>query len=376
MLVAGGGIAGSAAALLLGRTGLTVELFERGTMPREKPCGEGLMPGGVAALERWGMAEAVGGEPFQGVRYRLGNLVAEGRFPAAAGHPATGRGQRRWHLDRVLLEAAAATPGVAAHLGIGVDGPLVEEGRVVGLAAGGRAHRARLVVAADGLRSPLRRQLGLEGPRPSRTRVGVRTHYRLAPDQPHVPWVEVYVGGGYELYVTPLPDRELLVAGLAEAGQIMGGAASAFATWLVGQPHLAARLAGAERLTPFQGRAPLEAAVRRGYTPGCVLLGDAAGYVDPITGGGMTQAMLCAELLAAYAPALVRGEDVAFARFDQARRALLRDYWLMTRAVLALARRRALAGAVLRGLDAAPWLFSHLLGVAGGTRRLLPSVGA
>ena len=58
VLIAGGGIAGSALAILLRRAGLSVELFERGHFPREKACGEGLMPAGVAVLERLGLADA------------------------------------------------------------------------------------------------------------------------------------------------------------------------------------------------------------------------------------------------------------------------------------------------------------------------------
>ena len=50
VLIAGGGLAGSAVAIQLGRLGVSVELFECGRFPKEKPCGEGLMPSGVATL--------------------------------------------------------------------------------------------------------------------------------------------------------------------------------------------------------------------------------------------------------------------------------------------------------------------------------------
>ena len=99
--IVGGGVAGSALAILLGRRGFSVELFERGQFPKEKACGEGIMPGGVAALQRLGLAEAVGGRPFNGVRYHFGGLVAEGRFPRVDGLPAAGWSQRRRHLDNV-----------------------------------------------------------------------------------------------------------------------------------------------------------------------------------------------------------------------------------------------------------------------------------
>ena len=55
VLIAGGGLAGSAVAIQLGRLGVSTELFECGRFPKEKPCGEGLMPAGVAALERLGL---------------------------------------------------------------------------------------------------------------------------------------------------------------------------------------------------------------------------------------------------------------------------------------------------------------------------------
>lgn len=54
VLIAGGGLVGSAVAIHLGRLGISAELFERGRFPKEKPCGEGLMPAGVAALKHWG----------------------------------------------------------------------------------------------------------------------------------------------------------------------------------------------------------------------------------------------------------------------------------------------------------------------------------
>src|SRR5579871_6310184 len=162
--IVGGGIAGSTLAVLLGRLGFSAELFERAQFPKEKACGEGIMPGGVAVLQRLGLAEAVGGRPFQGVRYHFGELVAEGRFPRVAGLPTTGTSQRRKHLDQALFRAAAATAGVNARSGAPVSGPLFERGQVTGVIVDGELHRASLVVAADGSNSPLRRALALDAP--------------------------------------------------------------------------------------------------------------------------------------------------------------------------------------------------------------------
>ncbi len=369
VLIAGGGIAGSALAILLGRQGLTVELFERGRFPKEKPCGEGLMPAGVAVLQRLGLAEAVRGAPFYGVRYHFGDLTAEGCFPKVAGFPDAGRGQRRRYLDQVLFQTAANTPGVTSHTGVAVDGPLYENGRVVGLQVNGKSRRAPLVVAADGVHSRMRHLLGLDTPL-RRKRFGVRTHFRLAPGQPQPPWVDVFVCPGYELYVTPLPERELLVAGLAPAGSWGEPIERLFQSWWRAQPELAARLEGAEQVTPLLGTSPLAGQARVGVAPGVVLLGDAAGFLDPITGGGMTQALMTAELLAKYLAGRRETQEKWLWNFERDRQVMLQDYRILTQMVLWLAEHPRLAGRILTVLRASPGLFSHLVGVSGGVRRL------
>jgi 2-polyprenyl-6-methoxyphenol hydroxylase-like FAD-dependent oxidoreductase len=136
VLIAGGGLAGSAAAIQLARIGFSVELFERASFPRKKPCGEGLMPAGVAALERIGL-NASAGAPFRGIRWHFRERVAEGRFPDLNGVPSLGRGLRRRDLDRALFELAAETRNVTVHTRAPVEAPLMERGRVVGLIVNG-----------------------------------------------------------------------------------------------------------------------------------------------------------------------------------------------------------------------------------------------
>jgi len=372
VLIAGGGIAGSALAIMLGRAGLTVELFERGEFPRDKPCGEGLMPGGVEVLERLGLADSVGGAPFYGVRYYADSLVAEGRFPATPGTPLAGRGQRRRQLDQALFAAAAATPGVAAHVDRPVEAPLWEHGRVAGLIVAGEHWRAPLVVAADGARSQLRRQLCLDGTPPRRWRVGVRAHFRLAPSQTQPAWVEIFLGRGYELYVTPLPAGEILVAGLAERSCLVGAAEACLRRWIAMHPVLCERLRGAEQCSRVAGMSPLALRARAGVAPGVVLLGDAAGALDPITGGGMAQALLTAELLAHYVIQHGEHNNGWLPAYDRARSTLLRDVQFLTQCVLALAGHPWLARQALRLLKGCPGLFSRLLAVATSVR---PSFG-
>jgi menaquinone-9 beta-reductase len=370
VLISGGGVAGSTLAILLGRRGLQVELFERGHFPKEKPCGEGLMPGGVAVLKRLGLDEAVGGAPFYGVRYHFGKHVTEGRFPQTWGLPVSGRGQRRKHLDEVLFRTAANAPGVIAHTGTHVDGPLLENGRVVGMFVDGQPRRAALVVAADGVHSRLRHKMGLNVP-VRRKRFGICAHFRLAKEHSQAPCVDVFLGPGHEIYATPLPGREVLVAVLADARQLRESVECSFHRWVLAEPELAKHLEGAEQITPLLATSPLAAHARSGVAPGFALLGDAAGFLDPITGGGMTQALMTAELLARYIPERVIRDDSWLWKFERARRALLFDYRILTRMVLWLADHPRLGQRLLRIMDLLPSFFSHLIGVSGGVRRLV-----
>jgi flavin-dependent dehydrogenase len=369
VLIAGGGVGGASLAILLGRLGVEVELFERSTFPRDKPCGEGLMPAGLAVLERMGLASAVGGAPFHGVRYVFPKFKITGRFPSRNGRKAEGRGQRRLFLDSTLFTAASTTPGVTAHSGVMVDAPLIENDGVTGLIVDGTIHRGDLVVAADGLNSPLRKSLGLDMPIRNH-RFGLRTHYRLRSGCEPPPWVDVFPRRGYELYVTPLPDGEILVAALVETGALNGSAETEFSRWVNAEPELSERLKGAEQISPLAGCSPLGARAKYGVVPGAVLLGDAAGFVDPITGSGMAQAFGTAELLSTYVAQTNVPQDAWIWKFERERRAMLRDNRIVTNAALWLARHPQIATGAYQALRATPLVFSHFVGICGGTRRV------
>ena len=136
-------------------------------------------------------------------------------------------------------------------------------------------------------------------------------------------------------------------------------------------PALMDRLRGATQVSSPRGRVPLACRAQAGVAPGAVLLGDAAGFIDPFTGGGVAQALLSAELLARFLPrAVAERDDEWLWRFDRQRRAMLRDYHWLTTALLLITRRPGLARATLRLMRAQPAAMGHLVGVAAGLRRL------
>ncbi len=330
VLVAGGGPVGLATAILAAQAGFSVTVVEPRAAPIDKACGEGLMPEAVAALRRMGVTPP--GVPFTGIRYVEGARAAEGRF--ARGH---GLGVRRTALH-AALSARARALGVRR-----------VEGRVTSLAqdedgVDAAGLRARWLVAADGLHSPVRRLLGLSLPRRGPARYGVRRHFAVAP------WsdkVEVHWAPDAEAYVTPVA-RDAVGVALLFSRPGRGG----FEAELARFPALAERL-GAPT-TPPLGAGPFEQRVRRRVVGRVLLVGDAAGYLDPLTGEGVRLGLAAAE-------ALVRCLQVGRPRaYEQAWRRVARRYWVLTSGLL-LVRRSVLRPALVPLLRSCPWLFDLAL---------------
>jgi flavin-dependent dehydrogenase len=188
--------------------------------------------------------------------------------------------------------------------------------------------------------------------------------------------VEVYPRRGYELYVTPLPGREVLVAALVESGNLDGPAEREFERWINMEPELIDRLKDAEQISDIVGCSPLEARAKRGVFPGAILLGDAAGFMDPITASGMAHALVTAELLSRYVVQENSPQEEWMWKFERERHAMIRESKLLTFATLWLTRHPRAATGAFRAMRAAPTFFSHLVSVSGGARRLWGSAPA
>ena len=356
--IVGGGPAGLALAIHAARQGLVTRLFERQGLPRDKACGEGLLHPGLRELEALGARVHLTPEdcaPITGIRYlQEDGTSVEGRLPAPGG-----LGIRRLALERAL-EHVAHEAGVE----------LREHCQVLGLErgpecarltlAGGEQVEARLVVAADGLASPLRQAQGLDravSPRAPR-RFGLRQHFRMAPWSP---LVEVHFARGVEAYVTPAGAERVGVAFLWEDGALQGRVG--FAELLHHFPVLGARLEGVPSDSTPRGAGPLLRRVRARALDRFVLVGDAAGYVDAITGEGLTLAFRSAAELGRRLPeVLAQGATrESLAAYERAVRPHHRRYVFFTRMLLTLARRPGLRARVLRQLARHPALFEALL---------------
>jgi flavin-dependent dehydrogenase len=303
LLVAGGGPAGLATALHGVRAGLDVVVVERRPGTIDKACGEGLMPQTVRHLDRLGVRTS--GRDFRGIRYLDGHHRIDADFRSGAG-----RGVRRVALHAALLDAATAVGVPIVH---GDVGEVSQDSRSV--RAGGL--RARYLAAADGLHSPIRHAVGLAVPSTGPRRWGIRRHVQIAP---WTDYVEVYWGPGAEAYVTPVADDCVGIAILTSRRAGFDDHLASFPALLQrvrGYPHGADRAAG-----PLRQRVSSRTAGR------VLLVGDAAGYIDALTGEGLGLAFGAAELLVNCVLADRPGD------YDRQWRRLTRRYRLITAVLL------------------------------------------
>ena len=263
VLVVGGGPVGLASAIEARLAGLTVALVEPRDGDVDKACGEGLMPGALPLLARLGVDPD--GMPLRGVSYRSATRRADHLFRSGEG-----RGVRRTTLHRALADRAT-------ELGITRVAARVEEVQQTDSAVTAAGVTARYLLACDGLHSSVRRQVGLERAVRGSRRFGLRRHFAVAP------WndlIEVHWTREAEVYITPIAAD---LTGVA----VLGPPRTDFETAVAAVPELAERLAGVEPVTEVRGAGPFRQRAKARTAGRVLLVGDASGYVDAITGEGL-----------------------------------------------------------------------------------------
>ncbi len=330
VVVVGGGPVGLSAAIEARLAGLTVAIVEPRACAIDKACGEGLMPGAVPLLARLGVDPA--GMPLRGVSYNSADRRVDHLFRSGAG-----RGVRRTTLHDSLSDRAREL-GVERAVGRVESFHQDADGVTV------NGIRAGWLFGADGLHSTVRRLAGLERPMSGRRRFGLRQHFRV---QPWSDLIEVHWARHAEVYVTPIADDLVGVA-------ILGGARTDFDETIAGIAPLAACLGPAMAASNRRGAGPFRQRAARPSWGRVLLVGDASGYVDAITGEGLRLGFEQARL----AVEAVLGGDPS--RYDAAWKRSTRDFRALTGGLVTAAT-SPLRGAIVPLAATLPNLFGTVV---------------
>ena len=355
VLIVGAGPAGTAAATVLARSGLRVQVVDRARFPRHKLCGDTINPGSLALLDALAGTTDRGRAPAERVR-RHGLPITGMRVTGPGGASVTADYPDRLHgmaltrrdLDSILLDGALDA-GATFEDQMPVVGPVFSDGRVRGVLVAGRgrdlALHARIVIAADGRGSKVAGACGLSrfAARPRRWAFGA---YFI-----DVPGLtsrgEMHVRADGYIGVAPLPGGIVNVCVVRQVQRVRrSDSAEVLRTAIQGDPLLRERFVHARQVSPVATLGPLAIDSPRPGAAGLLLAGDAAGFVDPMTGDGLRFAVRGGVLAAQAAIAELTTGAPGCEALRAARAREFGTKWRVNRAL------RALVGSP-RGVDLA-----------------------
>ncbi|HEY6393902.1 MAG TPA: NAD(P)/FAD-dependent oxidoreductase [Candidatus Binataceae bacterium] len=361
LVVVGGGPAGLAVAIVAAEQGLSVVVIERRDFPPDKACGEGVLPPGVKALQRLGIADRFDHSTsytFTGIRF-----IQEDGSTAESLMPSNGLGIRRTVLVEALARRAEEVGAVLRHR-CSVSGFEAKSSEAVVYTTEGKVF-GRLVVAADGLHSSLRKASGLDAAPSPRRRFALRQHYKI---RPWTDFVEVYVDDKGEAVVTPVSDESVGINFVWEDGVIEQPKIPVLKSRF---PALLARLGNAPPISSVKGAGPMARAATRRNSDRMVLVGDAAGFVDSISGDGLSIAFNSAVILGQHLPEILKRAATreSMQAYEREARRVYRGYWLVTNGLLMIARHPRARRTIINSLMRHPKIFRALM--SGAMRMMI-----
>jgi menaquinone-9 beta-reductase len=365
VLIAGGGPAGSIAAVVLARAGARVLVLDRARFPRDKLCGDTVNPGAMAILERLGLA----GVTASGLD--VDGMIVTGdtgvRCQSTYGVGAQGRALSRRTLDARLL-AEAERAGASIDQGVLVQGPLADGNTVRGLIVGSLARpqqlKARIVIAADGSGSRLARAAGLSkhARRPRRWAVGGYFEGVDFDDRARR-FGEMHIRHGHYIGIAPLPGHLTNACVVTADRRALRDPASLLRETIRGDVQIRDRFARSRPVSPPVCFGPLAVDNSACGMAGLLLAGDAAGFIDPMTGDGLRFALRGGELAALAALAFSPADaHVALARD---RRREFSAKWRFNRALRSLVGSPLAVRLAARGARLSPALIGFAIRYAG-----------
>jgi geranylgeranyl reductase family protein len=376
LAIAGGGPAGSAAAWQAAQTGARVIVLDKAEFPRDKPCGDGLTPRSVSHIQKMGLADEVA--KFHRVNRAKVFSPSEWElsFPRRPGMPDHGHVARRRELDTLLLKNAESA-GAEVRQSAEVIGPVLDDtGRITGVTLkSGEQVLADAVIAADGAYSPIKRALKLDSQYNGYSAIAIRAE--MPANLPDGDSLDIYLKLAFQGdqlpgygWVFPLGGGRVNI-GLGymnsykkwhqiNATQFLGEfLATLPPEWELPpiDELMKSKAVGAWRL-------PMGFTAWPPWRPGVLFAGDALGAARPVSGAGISRALVSGLAAGECAiAALTNGGPDDFTNYAQRMKAAWGKEYRRGRYFHKLVGIPAIANAGVKVLDAVnhPGFRAHLL---------------
>jgi menaquinone-9 beta-reductase len=367
VLVVGGGPGGAAAAYYLARQGIDVTVVDKASFPREKVCGDGLTPRSVAALLRMGIdTDDPGFERVEGLRVYSRGATIELPWPELSSWPGYGLVMPRAGFDHLLIQRAQKAGARVRELMEAIE-PILDGSWVTGArvrpsddkTAEPTEIRARFTIAADGAASRFAAPAGVRRDDSRPLGIAARRYYRTSyhPGPWFESWLDLWEGDlllpGYG-WLFPVAGGQLnLGAGLLNTFKDFKQVSAqrlftAFSTMLPAEWGISEETAEGRVLS-----GPLPMSLNRvpQVVPGMLVIGDAAGAVNPFNGEGIAYAMETAETAAGLVhEALVKDRPAIAMMYPSLLQERYGDYFRIGRGFAKIIGRPAIMGAATRHL--------------------------
>ena len=287
--IIGGGPVGLVMALHLEKHGHQIDLYEKGKWPRDKACGQGIMPSGIKELSDLGVDFTFGKDcmPFSGISYKDGEISVEGTLAER------GYGIERTLLSQKIISKIKEKENIFLYSDTKVLETFNQHDQFeIKVESGIKSYD--YAFACDGLNSSLRQKYNNQKIQKQNLRMGAREHFN------QTPWsdkVEVYWNDRVEAYVTPVSENKIEVAFLWFQKQIEQGQNLRLNLWAQ-FPELKNKVKFENSQRDFKGYGPFSTRSKKIKVGRLFFLGDAFCFLDGITGEGLSLGFKSSKIVA------------------------------------------------------------------------------